>query len=201
MKFEVHTILSDDLQILKEENLNESQCIVYSKGGDFLIVNDRNHIYIFETVYYEFVHDLDCQGGSICELQFADDDLHIISSCMTGHIIVWNFREPKTHGNGKNNSAFATLCEPQVFKNFGFMINKDDKQLPKSIFVGSTKEKYLAIYKEDHEKEITKDKWDLVAEFPVQDVEITCIVVSHALKCCFLGTSKGTVRVSVWPLW
>ena len=47
-------------------------------------MNDRNHILVYESMYYDCIHDLECMGGNICDLYFANDDIHIISSCMTG---------------------------------------------------------------------------------------------------------------------
>jgi len=60
------------------------------------------------------------------------------------------------------------------------------------LFVGCTNEKYLALYR--------KKCKDLVANFPVTECYITCIEVSPRLGAIFLGTSKGCVRMSVWPL-
>jgi hypothetical protein len=61
-----------------------------------------------------------------------------------------------------------------------------------NIFIGCSNEKYMCIY-------LKKCK-ELVAELPVTDCFITCMVISNILKCIFLGTNKGKVRICVWPL-
>lgn len=41
---------------------------------------------------------------------------------------------------------------------------------------------------------------ELVAEFPIVDCHVTALCISRLLGVVFLGTNKGTVRVSLWPL-
>ena len=40
----------------------------------------------------------------------------------------------------------------------------------------------------------------LVAEFPVLDVEVSCLLIASKINCLFLGTNNGRLRISVWPL-
>ena len=54
----------------------------------------------------------------------------------------------------------------------------------------------MSIYRDKNKEKIKK----LVAEFQVTDCYVTTLVVSSKLKCIFLGTNKGKIRVSVWPL-
>lgn len=49
-------------------------------------------------------------------------------------------------------------------------------------------------------KKTFKQDQDLVAEFPVTDCHVTKLIVSNTLKCIFMGTNNGKIRVSVWPL-
>lgn len=60
------------------------------------------------------------------------------------------------------------------------------------MFVGCTNEKYLVLFRGDCKERI--------AEFPVIDEYCTSITISNTLNCIFMGTNKGNVRVSVWPL-
>lgn len=41
---------------------------------------------------------------------------------------------------------------------------------------------------------------DLVAEFPIKDCHITSLLICSIQGILLAGTSKGTLRVYLWPL-
>lgn len=73
----------------------------------------------------------------------------------------------------------SSHIEPEVYTAFDLVIqpNNDIKSLPRIALLGSTKEKYLSVYKEEWEVEITQTKWNQVADFPVVDTEVTAICI------------------------
>jgi len=67
------------------------------------------------------------------------------------------------------------------------------KQLHLDIFIGSTNEKYFKVCK----RQVTDE---LIVEFPVTDCYITTLLICKALSVIFMGTNKGSIRVSLWPI-
>lgn len=41
---------------------------------------------------------------------------------------------------------------------------------------------------------------DLICEFPIVDCHITSLFIARTLGVLFVGTSKGDIRVYLWPL-
>ena len=77
------------------------------------------------------------------------------------------------------------------------MLNKNKENAGKeeeNYFVGCTNTQYLCIYGGKFKEN------DRIAIFPVIDTYITCITASSKLKCIFMGTNKGKIRISLWPL-
>lgn len=56
----------------------------------------------------------------------------------------------------------SSHVEPGVYTALDLVIqpNNDIKGLPRITLLGSTKEKYLSVYKEDWDVEITESKWN-----------------------------------------
>lgn len=63
---------------------------------------------------------------------------------------------------------------------------------PTDFFVGCTNEKYLIVMKNQCKS--------LVAEFQTVDCYITAILVCPQINMLLLGTNKGTLRVTRWPI-
>lgn len=67
-----------------------------------------------------------------------------------------------------------------------------DKPGESDLFIGCSIEKYMCLYRNNCK--------ELVAEFPIIDCHVTSLCICKSLGVIFLGTNKGSVRVSLWPL-
>jgi cilia- and flagella-associated protein 57 len=50
--FKVFAIVNDKLEVLKDIQIPNCKLIKYSHGGHFLAVNEKEHIFIYDSVYY-----------------------------------------------------------------------------------------------------------------------------------------------------
>ncbi|EAR86922.2 WD domain, G-beta repeat protein (macronuclear) [Tetrahymena thermophila SB210] len=189
--FKIFAILNDQLYPLKEVNLTNCKLVKYSHGGHYLLTNEKNTILIYDTIYYEAQQILEGHPALIRDVCITSNDIYIVSTCMNGYVFCWNILEStqniqKTFEHQENSIYNCIYYDLDVLKKEGEQSDESN------LFVGCSNEKYLSIYKERWKK--------IVAEFPVTDCYVTSLVVSTQLKCIFLGTNKGRVRVSVWPL-
>lgn len=54
--FKVFAVVNDALVVLKEAQIANCRFIRYSHGGHFLLVNEKEHIFIYDSIYYETLH-------------------------------------------------------------------------------------------------------------------------------------------------
>ena len=51
--FKVFAILNDSLYPLKEVNLTNCKLVKYAHGGHYLLTNEKNMIFIYDSIYYD----------------------------------------------------------------------------------------------------------------------------------------------------
>ena len=50
--FKIFAIVNDKLEVLKDIQIPNCKLIKYSHGGHFLTVNEKEHIFIYDSIYY-----------------------------------------------------------------------------------------------------------------------------------------------------
>ena len=85
-KFIISTLLYEELHFIKEE-LEFTNCSIirYSNAGDYFAINDKLTILLYDTIYYDTIASFDGHEGLITEIQFAKNDLYLVTSCLSGY--------------------------------------------------------------------------------------------------------------------
>ena len=50
-------------------------------------LDEKTNLYVFDTVYYECIRTLDGHTSLIKDVHISEDDLHMVSTCMSGYVI------------------------------------------------------------------------------------------------------------------
>jgi WD40 repeat protein len=190
--FKIFAVVGEDFVMLKESQLPNCRLIKYSNSGHYLIVNEKEHIFVYDTVYYETIH-LFSLGSPVQEITLSEDDLIMIATCLQGFTYCQSFLDAlKTSSQKVMLFAHQEVTVYTAIAYDSTVLSDKEAELRSDLFVGATSEKYLVLYKNKCR--------ELVAEFPVTDCTITSLLISKALKVLFAGTSSGRIRVYLWPL-
>ena len=109
-----------------------------------------------------------------------------MATCINRYVYMWDLQDENSLQHLKK-----PLYEEQSIFN-GIQVDMQLLSQPTDFFLGCTNEKYLVIMKNQCK--------NLVAEFATVDCYITAMLVCPQMNMLFLGTNKGTLRVSRWPI-
>ncbi|KRX00640.1 WD40-repeat-containing domain [Pseudocohnilembus persalinus] len=196
--FKIFAILNDQLYPLKTTSMQNCTIVRYSNGGNYLAVNEKFAIQIYDTIYYQVVQQLVGHQTLVRDIHISDNDILLTSTSIDGYVFLWNLiekqdSEKNAYKHQETSIYNSIIYDTKALKDVSNVNSKDIEDT--SLFVGCTNEKYLVLYKNTF-----KQDQDLIAEFPVTDCYVTKLIVSNTLKCIFMGTNNGKIRVSVWPL-
>lgn len=204
--FKIFAIVNNSLEVLKEIQIPNCKLIKYSNGGHFLTVNEKEHIFIYDSIYYETLH-LFSLSNHVQDIVISQDDTQIVATCTNGYVYCFNLYESihskdyqKKKGDEHKQTTTYTCIgyDSKVTPLTSFDKDKTDKsdkvanKAEGNLFVGCTTEKYMALYKNKCR--------DLIAEFPIVNCHITSILICPIQGLMIAGTSKGTLRIYNWPL-
>lgn len=189
--FKIFAIVNDTLAVLKEAQIANCRFIQYSHGGHFLLVNEKEHIFIYDSIYYETLH-LFSLTANVKEVAISNDDLCVVATCTNGYVFCFSLYESSRSRESYNSKKGYEHKETTAYTCIGFDRWNGEKPAENNLFIGCTMEKYMCLYKNNCKQ--------LIAEFPIVDCHITALCISRLLGVVFLGTNRGTVRVCLWPL-
>ena len=133
------------------------------------------------------------------EISISHDDTRVVATCVSGYVYCFSLYD-SVHNKDYHNRKGYEHKQSKAYSCIAYdnrvtqpdKGDKSEKQIESDLFVGSTTEKYLVLYKNRCR--------DLIAEFPIADCHITSLLVCPLQGALIAGTSRGSLRVYAWPM-
>ena len=188
----VFYIIEDEIKLGLEIHGKMWLWIRYSNGGHYIAAGNGSSISIIDPYTFETIYTLIGHPSTVRFLKWNESDSHLLSNCNHGSNYGWwsNFDVYK------NRSSMGDHFEPERIE---FNV------------------KYLTVHSVVYDEEYdiccystsdgkitwmtTKNGWKVYLELlPYDNTEITSLWLAKNLQVLFAGTSKGSVRVYLWPI-
>lgn len=187
----IYYILEDAVKLAIELTGKMCGACSYSHGGHFLAAANGTVILIIDPYSFETKHQLLSHTGNVRVLRWNESDSHLLSICANGFGYGWrsNFDIYKSGSGGKKDTELNNKIE-FFYKNLRVHSAVFDEEY--EVCAASTSDAQLNLMTTEHG---CKPYMELH-----NDCEFTCLLLSKSLQVLFAGTSKGSVRVYLWPI-
>jgi WD40 repeat protein len=134
----------------------------------------------FDGIYYDTFFLFGEHTSLIRDIFITEDDRHVLSTDDNGFVYVIDAENLESN-HGKDWDHKDSVLFNQI------LYDKEE-----DLFFGCGVEKNMVLY--------TKKLKKKIADFFVDEWDATAAVLSKKNKVLFMGTSKGTVRIFLWPI-
>ncbi|KAF6344214.1 cilia and flagella associated protein 57 [Rhinolophus ferrumequinum] len=174
-KLRLMNLLIDDIRPFKEYSVRGCRECAFSNGGHLFAAVNGNVIHIFTTTSLENISNLKGHTGKIRSIAWNADDSKLVSCGTDGAVYEWNLSSGK-----RETECVLKSCSYNCVT-----ISPDSKII-------------FAVGSDCTLKEIADSS--VLREMSAFDAVYTAVVISHAGRMMFVGTSLGTIRAMKYPL-
>eukprot|EP00743_Colponemidia_sp_Colp-15_P006329 GILK01006809.1.p1 GENE.GILK01006809.1~~GILK01006809.1.p1 ORF type:complete len:1618 (-),score=349.73 GILK01006809.1:108-4961(-) len=173
----LYYILMDDLKATKDILLKGCRDAKYSYGGNMLALGAGLTVFVVQSYTGQNLHSFTGHIAPVRQICWSADDSIVLSAGTDGCVYAW-----KTAGGQRVAEYVAKGCDFH-----GLQYDEESHQI---IICGSDQKL----------KVLEQGGTVLVTEQLVSDCTYTALCLSKLHNALFVGTSKGSVRVYLWPL-
>ena len=183
--FQVFAILDDHLKLLKHVNLVWCTLIKYSKRAKYLLVNEKNRIYAFDTIHYNIVYFFAGHTILVKELIILEDELRVISFCNNNHLMLWEIIDKsKPTGYEENDTKNQVSVNKHIAKEHYSSFVYDEVH---GFFIGTSPSNNFIVYTDACRKHL------FTYNNPAYNV--IGLEIDSASQLLYASTDQGSVKI------
>jgi len=194
-KLRIMYLLEDELKPAIDMPSKSCHSVAYSNGGQYLAAANGQVILIIDPYTFELKFSLSGHPSLVRFLAWNTSDSLLMSVCHNGTVYGWNthfeFYQP-VKGKSEEEQPIATKLEV-ILK--GIKIHAVGYDEEYDLFFLSAADNNLYV----KQTEGLKGVKDYVA-IHTSDCELTALLLGKQQNVLFAGTSKGSIRVYLWPI-
>lgn len=180
----VYYLLDDSFREAHRDNLKDCTAVAYSDGGNLLAAShhqdNRYLVLIYNSYNFEKVMEMGGHNGNLKEILWSSNDTMLITSCNQGILFCWTLSKV-------NDDKVEHVCDKK------YKYNAVTYDIEWDLIVACCADSKLRLFSDKGQSQ--------VFEYDTNPYQFTSVLICKKMNVILFGTSAGSIRVYLWPIY